>query len=165
MHVDDTPEPSYVALQKAFDAVPLPPDAQPAAGTDGHLTVYQPTTDSLWEFWQLHPEADGFHASWGGAMNHVSRSPGYYTQDSYPGSTSQWGSTATSLPVIGGTIMVSELASGENRPRARAQHPRCASGASSPSRLSAPMEPADPSCFPKGPECGWTRTWTWTPST
>lgn len=113
VHLDDMPEPSYVVLQGAFEEVPLPPDAQPAAGSDGHLTVYQPSTDSLWEFWQLHREADGWHASWGGAMKHVSGSPGYYTADAYPGATSQWGSTATSLPVIGGTIMASELQRGE----------------------------------------------------
>src|SRR5436190_22903308 len=30
--------------------VPIPANAQPAAGTDGHLTVFQPSSDTLWEF-------------------------------------------------------------------------------------------------------------------
>lgn len=110
VQVDDRPEPSYVALQQAFSAVPIPPEAQPAAGSDGHMTIYQPSTDRLWEFWRAHREADGWHASWGGAIDDVSEDPGYYTADAYPGSTSQWGSTATSLPVVAGTILVSELA-------------------------------------------------------
>src|SRR5690349_16540583 len=37
---------SYPALQSDFDAVPIPADAQPAGGTDQHLTVYQPSTDT-----------------------------------------------------------------------------------------------------------------------
>ena len=41
------------ALQSAWDAVPLPANAQPAAGTDKHLVVWQPSTDRLWEFWHL----------------------------------------------------------------------------------------------------------------
>src|SRR3954454_24786580 len=38
--------------------VPLPTDALPAAGTDGHLTVYQPSTDKLWEFWRTKKKSD-----------------------------------------------------------------------------------------------------------
>ena len=31
--------------------VPLPPEAQPSAGSDQHLVVWQPSSDRLWEFW------------------------------------------------------------------------------------------------------------------
>ena len=45
---------SYAVLQNAWLAVPLPVDARPAGGTDGHLVVYQPSTDTMWEFWAMH---------------------------------------------------------------------------------------------------------------
>jgi hypothetical protein len=104
-------------LQAAFaEGVPIPQGAVPAAGTDGHMTVYQPTTDTLWEFWKAVHRADGWHASWGGVMRHVSSNPGYYTGSSWPGITGpsgwNWGSTATSLPVIAGTIRIDELKAG-----------------------------------------------------
>jgi hypothetical protein len=100
-------------LQLAFAAVPIPPDAQPAAGPDAHMTIWQPSTDRLWEFFKASRQADGWHASFGGAMADVSRSPGYYDTSSWPGlSQPIWGATATSLPVIAGTIMIDELKSG-----------------------------------------------------
>jgi hypothetical protein len=101
------------ALQQALNAVPIPPNAQPAAGPDGHLTVWQPSTDRMWELFQASRMADGWHASYGGAMANVSRSPGYYDASSWPGlSQPSWGATATSLPVIAGTIMIDELKAG-----------------------------------------------------
>ncbi len=104
-------------LQAAFaEGVPIPPRATPAAGTDGHMTVYQPATDTLWEFWKAVHRQGGWHASWGGVMQHVSSDPGYYTQAAWPGLTGasgwNWGSTATSLPVIAGTVRIDELRSG-----------------------------------------------------
>jgi hypothetical protein len=100
------------ALQQAFTRVPIPPNAQPAPGTDGHMTIWQPSKDTLWEFWQASKQADGWHASWGGAIQHVSESRGYYTTNSWPGlSQPNWGATATSLPVIAGTMTVRELRS------------------------------------------------------
>jgi hypothetical protein len=101
-----------VTLQAAFQAVPIPSDARAAAGTDGHLTIWQPSTDRLWELYRARHAADGWHADFGGAIMHVSESPGYYTPLSWPGAIPQWGATATSLPVIAGTMLISELQSG-----------------------------------------------------
>jgi hypothetical protein len=96
--------------------VPIPANARPAAGTDGHLTIWQPSADTMWEFWKAVKRPDGWHASWGGAMRHVSRNPGYYTASSWSGLSRtegwNWGSTATSLPVIAGTILIDELRRG-----------------------------------------------------
>ncbi len=111
----ESSQPWARTLRTALSAVPLPSGAHPAAGTDGHLTVWQPSTDRLWELWQAHHEADGWHASWGGAMQNVSRSPGYFTSDSWPGARSYWGATATSLPVAAGTMRIAEFQHGEIR--------------------------------------------------
>jgi hypothetical protein len=100
-------------LQQALRAVPIPANAVPAPGGDAHLTIYQPATDRLWELFQAQKRADGWHASWGGAMAQASRSPGYYDAASWPGlSGPHWGATATSLPVIAGTITAAELRAG-----------------------------------------------------
>jgi hypothetical protein len=104
--------PAEKALQRAFAAVPIPPDARPAAGQDAHLTIWQPSTDRLWEFWQARRKRGRWHARWGGAIRNVSKSPGYYTPSAWPGAAHNWGATASSLPRIGGTITVAELRRG-----------------------------------------------------
>jgi hypothetical protein len=102
-----------VGLQQTFEAVPIPPEAEPALGPDAHLTVWQPSTDRLWELYHASKQADGWHADFGGSIASVSRSPGYFTTDSWPGlSKPSWGATATSLPVIAGTMMIDELEAG-----------------------------------------------------
>jgi hypothetical protein len=93
-------------LQRAWEQVPIPPDARPAAGTDGQMVVWQPSTDTMWEFWRASRQADGWHARYGGRMEHVSGNPGYFTDPS------NWGATATSLPLLGGLIRLDELAAG-----------------------------------------------------
>jgi hypothetical protein len=106
----DTYTPSR--LQRAFRAVPLPNRAHPADGTDAHLTVWQPSTDRMWEFWKLQRRKGRWHAAWGGAMRKVSRRGGYYKRTVWPGARSYWGATATSLPLVGGLIRINELRAG-----------------------------------------------------
>lgn len=95
------------ALQQSWLAVPVPPSAQPASGSDEHMVIWQPSTDTMWEFWKMTHQVDGWHALWGGTIYHVSSNPGYYTS---PEPT--WGASATSLPLLGGLIRPSELAAG-----------------------------------------------------
>ena len=44
---------SYAPLQRDFASVPVPRDARPAPGSDRHLVVWQPATDTMWEFWLM----------------------------------------------------------------------------------------------------------------
>lgn len=103
-------------LQQATAAVPLPPAAQPASGTDRHLVVWQPSTDTMWEFWRLRREADGWHAGYGGRMTGVQEGPGYYRHRTGAGGEileqPWWGATATSLPLVGGLITFRDLRRG-----------------------------------------------------
>jgi hypothetical protein len=115
------------ALQRAFASVPIPRHAKPAAGPDRHMTVWQASTDKLWDFFGARRRAGQWRAQWGGAIRRVSKSPGYYTRAAWPGATRNWGATASSLPVIGGTMLLSELKKGRidhtlalNVPAARA---------------------------------------------
>jgi hypothetical protein len=101
------------ALQVAWDAVPLPADAQPAAGTDKHLVVWQPSTDRLWEFWRLEQGPTGWRAAWGGAMRDVSTNSGVYGRKAWPGASPYWGAAASSLSVAGGLITLEDLELGQ----------------------------------------------------
>jgi len=100
------------ALQAAWNAVPLPANAQPAAGTDKHLLVWQPSTNRLWEFWQLEDTSEGWQAGWGGAMQNVSSDPGVYGSEAWPGAGTGWGASASSLSIAGGLITLEDLEKG-----------------------------------------------------
>ena len=93
-------------LQAAWERVPIPSNAVPAIGTDGHMVVWQPSTDTMWEFWRASKQLDGWHAVYGGRMKNVSTNPGYFTDPP------SWGATATSLPLIGGLMRIDELKAG-----------------------------------------------------
>jgi hypothetical protein len=91
-------------LQAAWEKVPLPADAKPAAGTDGTVVVWQPSTDTMWEFWRLaKTDAGGWHAVYGGRMTDVSTNEGRYT------APRTWGAAATGLPWLGGLMRLSEI--------------------------------------------------------
>ncbi len=81
-------------LQSAWNAVPIPTGATAANGSDESMSVWQPSTDKMWDFWLAHQTNGQWHARWGGEMDHVSTSPGYFT---HSGQTNNWGGTATGL--------------------------------------------------------------------
>jgi hypothetical protein len=112
MLVDPWRAPGGAALQSAWNAVPLPSNALPAAGTDKQLVVWQPSTDQLWEFWRLEHSSTGWRAAWGGAIKKVSSNPGTYGPEAWPGSTDLWGASASSLPIAGGLITLEDLKRG-----------------------------------------------------
>ena len=87
--------------------MPIPEGAAQADGTDGEMTIWQPSTDRMWEFWQAKKTAEGWQACWGGGMEHVSQSDGIWPNGH--------GTTATSLPFLGGQITAAELKRGEIR--------------------------------------------------
>jgi hypothetical protein len=99
-------------LSRAWRNVPLPASAQPSAGTDGDLVVWQPSTNRLWEFWRLVHDATGWHASWGGVMRDVSQNPGVFGDGAYPGARPWWGVSASSLPLVGGLITLEDIERG-----------------------------------------------------
>lgn len=91
-------------LAAQWQAVPIPSNAEAAHDSDGEMAVYQPATDTIWEFWKAR-KADGqWQACWGGRMQNVSKNGGIWQHP--------YGATATGLPIIGGTITVDELRRG-----------------------------------------------------
>jgi hypothetical protein len=91
------------------EGVPIPDHATAAEGTDRHLVVWQPATDTMWELFGAARQNGRWTATWAGKMDRVSRSPGYF----YDSSGIQPGATATSLPLVGGLVTEADLARGE----------------------------------------------------
>jgi hypothetical protein len=104
--VVDQPLWAQRALREAFAQVPIPDDARPAPDSDGHLVIWQPSTDTMWEMWRARKDIDGWHMQFGGRIDNVSKSSGIFPKS--PG----WGSTATGLSVLGGLVRISELQAG-----------------------------------------------------
>jgi hypothetical protein len=97
----------HPGLIPQWAAVPIPPYAEPAKGTDSEMTIYQPATDTLWEFWRARNTDGHWQACWGGRMQNVSGSDGRWP--------TIYGTTATGLPFLGGQITSEELRRGEIR--------------------------------------------------
>jgi len=91
-------------LVQQWGAVPIPDDAQPAGGSDAEMTIYQPSADRLWEFWQLRRVGGSWQACWGGGMQNVSQNPGIWS--------THYGASATGLPYAAGQVTLAELESG-----------------------------------------------------
>jgi hypothetical protein len=100
---------SYIptGLVEQWNAVPIPDGSAPADGTDAEMTVYQPSTDSMWEFWRTRLIDGQWSGCWGGRMQNVSASSGIWP--------APYGTTATGLPFLGGQITAEELNRGEIR--------------------------------------------------
>ena len=142
--------PGERALRAAWRAVPLPARARPAAGSDGHLVVWQPHSDRLWEFFQLRREGGEWRASWGGAMRDASADPGAYDRHAWPGSQPWWGASASSLSVAGGLITFEDLEQGEINHALAISLPEVRAGAyASPARRSDGTTPS-PQTLPEG---------------
>jgi hypothetical protein len=103
-------------LQAAFNAVPVPPDAKPATGTDNVMIIYQPSTDTMWETGKTQLLSDGWHFLYGGRMINFSQNPGYYQKilaaDGSPLELPGWGNSASGLPIADSLITFRDLANG-----------------------------------------------------
>jgi len=75
-----------------------------AAGTDGQLSIYSPQTDQLWEFWIAKKVGGTWSACWGGRLDGVSHSQGFFPDT--------FGASASGLALTGGTIGIEDVRSG-----------------------------------------------------
>jgi hypothetical protein len=91
-------------LREQMAAVPIPENAVPADDSDGRLVIHQKSTDTMWEFWRIRRESDGWHATYGGRIDGVSSSDGVVP--------APLGSTASGLPLLGGLIRPDEIRAG-----------------------------------------------------
>jgi dienelactone hydrolase len=98
-----------------FESVPLPPGAEASGPPDGPLSgwidheliVYQPATDTAWEFYHLVRDSNGqWSATGGGRITGVSHSDGDY--DPWPSRTPH-GMTGSGIPMLAGLQRIDEL--------------------------------------------------------
>ncbi|GAB47021.1 hypothetical protein [Mobilicoccus pelagius] len=91
--------------RKQFVDVPVPADAQTSVGTDSTITLWSPSTDQLWEFWVMkRTKSGGWSACWGGRIDDVSSSPGYFPNP--------FGVSASGLVTTGSMITLKEAREG-----------------------------------------------------
>jgi hypothetical protein len=85
--------------------VPTPKNLIVSQGTDESTTIYQPSTDTYWDFWRAQKDASGhWSACWGGRIKHYSKNPGIFKNP--------LGASASGLPLGAFTIRISELQRG-----------------------------------------------------
>jgi hypothetical protein len=70
--------------------------------------VVQPSTEKMWEFWDMRKEGTQWVAAYGGAMEHLSTDVGYYEEHAWTGAKTYWGATASSLPLLGGLMTIKQ---------------------------------------------------------
>jgi len=94
---------------KMFLDVPMPANLRASEGTDKSVTIYQPSSDKLWEFWVTknidNAGRSGFSACWGGRIDDVSKSSGQHTE--------YFGSSASGLAQPGSMVTVAEAKAGK----------------------------------------------------
>lgn len=92
--------------RKVFVDVPVPTYAVAAPGSDGAMSIYDPTTDTSWEFWQMKKDATGaWQACQGGRIDNVKQANGQYPLG--------FGVSASGLSMAAGTISAAEAKAGK----------------------------------------------------
>jgi hypothetical protein len=98
------PEGAFSGFLAQVEAVPLPANAIPAAGTDKEVIVWQPSTGHLWELWRVLEEDGHWTACWGGEIADAYTSNGIYP--------APFGAGASGLSLLGGQIHLEDLEHG-----------------------------------------------------
>lgn len=92
-------------IADSLKSVPTPPDLIASQGTDEAVAIYEPDTDTYWDFWRAEKDASGhWSACWGGEIKHYELNMGIFPNP--------LGATATGLPMGAFLIRPGELASG-----------------------------------------------------
>jgi hypothetical protein len=90
---------------EALAAVPTLPEMVVSNGTDGEVAIYDPATDTYWDFWRARADDKGqWSACWGGRITNYSQNPGVFEPP--------LGATATGLALGAFLIRIDELARG-----------------------------------------------------
>jgi hypothetical protein len=87
-----------------MSAVPIPPGAQAAKGTDEDMIVWQPSSGHEWELWRAQREDGQWTACWGGEFQDAYTSDGVLPEP--------LGVSAAGLSILAGQIHLEELQQG-----------------------------------------------------
>lgn len=107
--------PNEDPLRASWLYVPVPDGMVVGNSMDASVCIWQPSTDTMWEFWVMQPVTGrpyAWEARWGGTMRHASQSIGVYQARSENGAQYEWpnwGHTASSLPINAGAVQPEEI--------------------------------------------------------
>jgi hypothetical protein len=87
-----------------MQSVPIPTDAVIPADADASVTVWQASTDTIWELWRARIVDSAWQACWGGRLDHASSNLGTFA--------APYGATASGIPLLAGLVTPADLASG-----------------------------------------------------
>ena len=106
VRVDDTDDDFLDTADSpyAWGDVPIPARARPADGTDRHLVVWQPSSDTMWEFWDFRWMGATPTAAHGARIPDVSTAPGWLP--------APYGAAASGLPLAAGVMRQDEMRRG-----------------------------------------------------
>jgi hypothetical protein len=76
----------------------------PSQGADAEMVIWQPSSDTEWEFWVTSQTYGTWSACWGGMIQDVLQNPGIFAGG--------LGVTASGLPLLEGLIRIADLRSG-----------------------------------------------------
>ncbi|MET0920496.1 MAG: DUF4124 domain-containing protein [Acidimicrobiia bacterium] len=94
-------DPGFVAQ---IASVPIPSDAVIPPDSDASIIVWQPSSNTVWEFWKTRRVDGAWQACWGGRLESASKSIGTFP---FP-----YGAAASGLSQLAGLITLEELKSG-----------------------------------------------------
>lgn len=99
-------DPNLTTGPAYFKQVPIPAGARPAVGTDGVMTIHDPATDQLWEFWQMrrNTTTNRWEACWGGRIDQLSTGMGIFPK--------YYGASASGVALAAGMISLDEVRRG-----------------------------------------------------
>jgi hypothetical protein len=90
---------------EALAAVPTLPGMVVSNGTDNEIAIYEPSTDTYWDFWRAKVDDRGqWSACWGGKIERYSQNPGVFEPP--------LGATATGVALGAFLIRIEELQRG-----------------------------------------------------
>lgn len=88
-----------------FRSVPIPVNALPAAGSDGEMSIYDPATDQLWEFWKMSRDSKNqWQACWGGRIDNFSTKEAIFPTG--------FGASASGMAISPGMITLDDIRRG-----------------------------------------------------
>jgi hypothetical protein len=96
---------SMPCLAEQFTGVPLPDGVAASPGSDSSLILYQPRTNTAWEFWRFRMVGGQAHAYYGARIDSIDKQPGFLSRDKF-------GVAASGIPLLVGLQRLSELESG-----------------------------------------------------
>jgi hypothetical protein len=92
-------------IADTLSSVPTPAGMLVSQGTDASVAIYEPSTDTYWDFWRAAQDANGnWSACWGGKIEHYTANPGIFDNP--------LGASASGLPFGAYLIRVDELRRG-----------------------------------------------------